>query len=119
MVCKAAMAGHGTTFALHGMSVEGGLAAADAVITKLRAISGQRSRLPEPEYEAARAGLNIEYDEFAVCYSVQYRIRHGRERGYKPRTPEETQEAYQRMEWVVATTTRLLPAVAKTDRSSD
>lgn len=87
---------YGTTFALHGMSVEGGLAAADAVITKLRAVSGQRSRLPEPEYEAARAGLNIEYEEFAVWYPVQYRIRHGRERGYKPRTPEETQEAYRR-----------------------
>jgi hypothetical protein len=87
---------YGTTFALHGMNVEAGLAAADAVVAKLRAISGQRSRLPEPEYEAARAGLNIEYEEFAVWYPVQYLIRHGRERGYKPPTPEETQEAYRR-----------------------
>jgi len=86
---------YGTTFALHAMSVEGGLAAADVVL-KLRAVSGQRSRLPEAEYEAARAGLNIEYEEFSVWCPVQYRIRHGRERGYKPRTPGETKEAYQR-----------------------
>lgn len=49
---------YGTTFALHDKNVKSGLAAADAVIAKLRAISGQRSRLPEPEYEAARAGLH-------------------------------------------------------------
>ena len=40
---------YGTTFALHGVSVEGGLAEADAALAKLRSVTDHRSRLPESE----------------------------------------------------------------------
>lgn len=89
---------YGTTFALHGISVEDGLAAADAVLVKLRSVTDQRSRLPEPECEAARAGHYIEYEDFAVWYRVQRGIRHMRKPGYQPPTPEQTKEAYERYE---------------------
>jgi|GEM_PF-1564801 len=87
---------YGATLALHAADADGGLAVADAAIAKLRAIAGERSRLPEPEYEAARSGLSIEYAEFAVWYPIQYRIRHGFDRDYQHPTLEQIQEAYKR-----------------------
>lgn len=87
---------YGTMLALHAEQIDGGLEAADAAIAKLRTVAGVRSRLPEPEYEAARSGLNIEYEEFAIWYPIQYRIRHGFDQGYKPPTSEQTKEAFER-----------------------
>lgn len=87
---------YGTMLALHADELDGGLAVADAAIAKLRTIAGVRSRLPEPEYEAARSGLNMEYEEFTIWYPIQYRIRHGFDRDYQHPTLERIQEAYKR-----------------------
>jgi hypothetical protein len=87
----------GTTLALHVEDEDGGLEAADAAVTRLRAVAELRSRRPEPEYEAAIAGFYMEYEEFAVWYSVAYRIRHHKSpAGYEPPTPEQTKAAYER-----------------------
>lgn len=89
---------YGTTFALHATRVEDGLAAADDVLARFRSVTDNRSRLPEPEYEAAKAGHYIEYEEFAVWYRVQLGIWHMRKSGYQPPTPKQTKEAYERHE---------------------
>jgi len=82
--------------ALHVQDPDGGLAAADAAVTQLRLIGGVRPRLPEPEYEAARANIYMEYKEFAAWYPIQFRIRHGFDRGYSAPSPEQIKEAYER-----------------------
>ena len=85
---------YGAVLASHLDDFDNGLATADAAITKLREIAGERSRLPEPEEEAARAGFYIGYEVFANWYPVQYEIRHGHEPGYQPPTQEQVQTAY-------------------------
>jgi len=87
---------YGTMLALHIDEADSGVTKADTGLAKLRILAGVRSRLPEPEYEAARAGFNIEYEDFATWYLVQYRIRHGFDRGYKQPTPDQIQAAYER-----------------------
>ena len=87
----------GTTLTLHVEDDDGGLGAADAAVVRLREVADLRSPRPEPEYEAARAGFYMEYEEFAVWYGVAYRIRHykSRARWVLP-TPEQTKAAYER-----------------------
>lgn len=89
---------YGAVLASHLDDFDGGLVAADAAITKLRDVAGERSRLPEPEDEAARAGFYIGYEAFANWYPIQHEIRHGREPGYQSPTTEQIQKAYESYE---------------------
>lgn len=87
----------GTTLALHAGDEDAGQGAADAALVKLRDMAGLRSRHPEPEYEAAKANIPMEYEEFAVWYSVAYRIWHDKSAGgAEPPTSDETKGAYGR-----------------------
>lgn len=87
----------GTALALHIEDDDGGLGAADAAITRLRAVAELRADRPEPEYEAAIAGFHMEYEEFATWYGVAYRIRHHKSpAGREPPTSEQTKAAYER-----------------------
>lgn len=86
----------GTTVALHFHDDDSGLSAADSAILKLRSVAKVRSRRPEPEAEAARAGDHIEFDDFAIWYPIAYRIAHYRDREYRLPTPKQTEEAYER-----------------------
>lgn len=61
--------------ALHISDADAGLAAADAAVKKLRSFKEVRSRRPEPEQEAAQAGIPLQFEEFAAWYSVERRIR--------------------------------------------
>jgi hypothetical protein len=85
-----------TTLALHSKDDDAGLAAADAAVLRLRAIAEIRSRRPEPEDEAARAAINMEFGDFVVWYPLEYRIRHRFDRDYKELTPPSIREAYER-----------------------
>lgn len=89
---------YGAVLASHLDDFDSGLVAADAAIAKLREAGGERSRLPEPEEEAARAGFHIGHEAFANWYPVQHEIRHGHEPGYQPPTQEHIQMAYERYE---------------------
>ncbi len=86
----------GTAVALNSQDTDGGLAAADAAITKLRSFAGVRSHRPEPEYEAARANVYVEYEEFATWYAVEFRIRHTFDRDHRSPSPDEVKAAYER-----------------------
>lgn len=86
---------YGAVLASHLDDFDSGLTAADAAITRLRDAAHERSRLPEPEDEAARAGLYIGYEAFADWYPVQHMIRHGHEPGYQSPTEEQIQKAYE------------------------
>jgi hypothetical protein len=86
----------GTAVALNSQDTDGGLAAADAAITKLRSFAGVRSHRPEPEYEAARANVYMEYEEFATWYAVEFRIRHTFDRDHRSPSPDEVKAAYER-----------------------
>lgn len=85
-----------TTLALHAQEPDGGVGEADASVLRLRSIGLTRSFQPEPEFEAARANLHIEYDEFIGWYPIAYRMRHGRERGYETPSIEQIKDAYER-----------------------
>lgn len=83
-----------TTFALHAADPDGGVSAADAVLAKLRLLSGVRSRRPSPEDEAAESNIYLTYDEFVPWYTVAHRIRYCRNSAYKPLTSDQVDEAY-------------------------
>jgi len=85
-----------TTMALRNQDEDAGLSAADAAISRLRAIAEVRSRRPEPEDEAARAAVYMELEDFAVWYPLEYRIRHRFDRDYKELTPQSIRDAYER-----------------------
>jgi hypothetical protein len=85
-----------TTFALHDRDPDGGVDAADAAVLRMRSIGLTRSFQPEPEYEAARANLHIEPDEFASWYLIAYRMRHGCKPNYREPSAELIREAYER-----------------------
>jgi len=85
-----------TTLALHSRDPDAGMGAADAAVTRLRSVAEVRSHRPEPDEEAARAGIQMEFDEFAVWYPLEYRIRHRFDRNYKELNPGTIREAYDR-----------------------
>lgn len=85
------------TMARHVDDADGGVAAADAQIVRLRELTVTRDHRLEPEYEAAKAGIHLEPAEFAGWYPIQHRLHHRHARtGYVAPTPEEVQEAYER-----------------------
>jgi hypothetical protein len=88
----------GTVLALHINEPDGGLKTADAAVEKLRSTGEIRSHRPEPEYEAARAGFDIEFEAFAAWYPVECLIRHGAEPNYRSPTFKEIEEAYDRFQ---------------------
>jgi len=87
-----------TTLALHAPDPDGGVGAADAAVLRLRSLELTRSFRPEPEYEAARANLYMEFPEFAGWYPIAYRMRHRREPGYSEPSSEQIREAYERFD---------------------
>lgn len=89
----------GTTLALHLQDEDGGIEAADAAVARLRIVTESRSRLPEPEDEAAMAGFHMEYEEFSAWYSVAYRVRHCSPDKCELPTAEQTRAAYERYAW--------------------
>ncbi|WP_456966596.1 hypothetical protein [Luteibacter sp. HA06] len=68
--------------------------AADRAISALRSLAPARSRQPEPEYEAARIGLDIEEADFITWYRVECLLR-TRGRG-APKSDEACHQAYAR-----------------------
>lgn len=87
-----------TTFALHAQDANAGMDAADAAVLRMRSTGATRSLRPEPEFEAARANVNIERDEFGVWYRVAYRMRHFLETGYAERNDQQIDDAFERYE---------------------
>lgn len=85
-----------TALALHASDADGGLAAADGLVIKLRDLAEVRSRRPEPEYEAAALNVFVNEDEFTTWYKVAYRIRHLRDPSYGEPGPQQISEAYER-----------------------
>ncbi|MFC5742887.1 hypothetical protein [Dyella tabacisoli] len=85
-----------TTYVLHAEESDGGVGAADAAVLRLRSVNMTRSFRPEPEYEAARANLHMEAEEFAGWYPIAYRMRHGREPSYREPSGQQISEAYER-----------------------
>lgn len=85
-----------TTLALRSTDDDAGLGAADAAVLRLRAIAEIRSRRIEPEYEAAIAAVHMEFEDFAVWYPLEYRIRHRFDRDYKELTSSGIEAAYKR-----------------------
>lgn len=83
-----------TMLAMHGQDADGGLSAADAGVMRLRSIALTRARRPEPEREAARLNIYMEFEEFAGWYPVAYRMMHMRERGYSDPSLEQVKVAY-------------------------
>lgn len=64
---------------------DGGEAAADTCLQRLRELRITRDQRLEPEYEAARANLYMEFAEFAGWFPVQHRLHHRYDAGpYKP-----------------------------------
>lgn len=72
---------------------------ADKAVTGLRSLNADDDGAPRPEYEIARAGLNISYAEFAPWYRIAVRMtRVGRAgfTGYEEVADEECREAFDR-----------------------
>lgn len=70
---------------------------ADQAVENLRTVNPEwRLTIPAPEYEAARAGGNIEWDDFRVWYRVAFQIRFGKESTYRERGDQECADAYER-----------------------
>lgn len=86
----------GTTVALHSQDTDGGIGAADEVISKIRSLAGVRSHRLEPEYEAAKANMTMDYETFATWYPVERRIRRCAEPRYEAPTADEIRAAYVR-----------------------
>jgi len=83
-----------TTLALHVEESDGGLGAADQALSKLRRLSGTRTRRPNLEDEAAEANVYLTYEEFEPWYTVAHRIRNHRDPAYKPPTADQVNDAY-------------------------
>jgi hypothetical protein len=88
----------GTVLANHLDDVRGGLEVADAAIERLRSVGVTRSHRPEPEYEAAIAGVHIDFENFVPWYRTECLIRRGKKPGYQPPTAKQVEEAYERFE---------------------
>jgi len=82
------------TLALHAADSDGGLRAADEALAKLRSLAGVRSRRANPEDEAAESNIYLTYEEFLPWYTVEHRIRYGRDAAYMKPTPEQVVDAY-------------------------
>jgi hypothetical protein len=68
---------------------------ADRLVRDLRSVEQARKGDLGPEYEAARAGHAIEFQDFEVWYRVQLLIRHGHKFRYRGPTAEQTAVAYE------------------------
>lgn len=86
----------GTTVALHAQDVDGGIGAADEAVAKIRLLADIRSHRLAPEYEAAKANIDMDYETFAVWYSVEHKIRLCAEPCYQAPTAEGVRAAYVR-----------------------
>ena len=85
------------TMARHAEDVDGGVAAADAQILRLRELAVTRDHRLEPEYEAARAGIYMELSDFTGWYPIQHRLHHRHDRAsYMAPTGEQIREAFER-----------------------
>ncbi len=85
------------TMARHVDDADGGVAAANAQIGRLRELEVTRDHRLEPEYEAAKAGVDMGPSEFAGWYPIQHRLHHRYDRvGYVAPTAEQVLEAYER-----------------------
>ena len=71
---------------------------ADAMVRGLRTVELDGPRALEPEYEAARAGAYMEFEEFAPWYTVAHRMLHGNSMAFQPPTQEQIRDAYERFE---------------------
>lgn len=85
------------TMGQHADDADGGVGAADAQINRLRELAVTREQRLDPEYEAARANIQIDPAEFAGWYIVQLRLghRHGQVLRVDP-TSAEIAAAYER-----------------------
>jgi hypothetical protein len=72
--------------------------AADAMVRGLRTVELDGPRALDPEYEAARAGAHMEFEEFAPWYIVAYRMLHGNSVAFQPPTKKQIRDAYERFE---------------------
>jgi len=52
----------------------------------------------DPEYEAARDGFHLEFDEFAPGYRVAFLHRYGNDRAYRAPSLHQIREAYERFQ---------------------
>lgn len=68
--------------------------AADAEVRALRTLGLDSELTLDPEYDAARAGLHFELEEFEPWYRVAWKIRHPT--SFHTPTPAEIREAYDR-----------------------
>ncbi len=69
---------------------------ADDLVRGLRTLELDSPTVLDPEYEAARVGADIEFDDFAPWYTVAYRMLHGNTWAYQPPTEEQIRDAYER-----------------------
>lgn len=85
------------TMARHVDDADGGIGAADAQIVRLRELAVTRDQRLEPEYEAAKANIDIEFEHFVSWYLVQHKLHHRYDRQrYIVPTPAEVEAAYER-----------------------
>ena len=85
------------TMARHVDDADGGVAAADAQISRLRELAVTRDQRLEPEFEAAKAGIEMTQLEFSVWYPIQHRLHHRYKRaGYVAPAADQVREAYER-----------------------
>lgn len=88
----------GAVFAQRTGDAAAGVRAADAAVRELRALSLDAETGQDPEYEAARAGFQWEFEEFAPWYRVAWRLRHGHRRTYREPTLDDIRAAYDRFQ---------------------
>lgn len=85
-------------FANNSSEALAGARAADEAVSRLRALNLDSQPGMDPEYEAARAGYHMEFEEFAPWYRIAWLLRHGNERSFRDQTVEEVREAYERFQ---------------------
>ena len=86
------------TFARQSTEAPDAARAADQAVARLRGLELDAQPAMDPEYEAARAGYNLEFDEFAPWYRVAMLHRHGHRRSFRAPALHEVREAYERFQ---------------------
>jgi hypothetical protein len=69
---------------------------ADATVEDLRGLNLDPNSALDPEYEAARAGCEVDFEHFQPWYEIAWRIRHFHERPKQAPSPVQVREAFDR-----------------------
>lgn len=88
-----------TTFAIRfpDVDAESAAEAADRCVTAIRLAAPARNPPLDPVARVASAGIVISFDEFAVWYQVELRLKAGRWKEPTTMSAEQIEQAYERL----------------------